>query len=208
MRVNFACLMAAGAAGLCALTAAAQDAPGTVAIAEGREGLTLTLPGGPVAIARSAAGAGGACPPACIQPMTLAPGIATLGEIEVLDFLAAEVAAGTGLILDVRLPDQAAGGTIPGAVNLPHPVLAPGNPLLPEVLAALGAPSLPGGGIDTTAARRLALVCGGAWSPDCAQAAAHLLSAGWPAERLLYYRGGMDQWRALGLTIARPGDAG
>ena len=59
-----------------------------------------------------------ACPPFCITPMTIAPGVATIGELEVMDFLEKQAASGAGLLLDSRLPEFFANGSIPGAVNL------------------------------------------------------------------------------------------
>ena len=79
------------------------------------------------------------CPPFCITPMTVAPGVVTLGELEVMDFLETRVAAGEGLLLDSRLPEFFAKGTIPGAVNLPFATLDPTNPYRDEILKALGA---------------------------------------------------------------------
>jgi hypothetical protein len=38
--------------------------------------------------------------------------------------------------------------------------------------------------------------------PGTAQAIEALLAAGWPAERLLYYRGGIHDWVTLGLPLA------
>ncbi|MGD8874228.1 MAG: rhodanese-like domain-containing protein, partial [Gammaproteobacteria bacterium] len=46
------------------------------------------------------------CPPFCIQPATLAPGVETIGEIEVLDYLAKMNAGDSSiLVIDSRTPD-------------------------------------------------------------------------------------------------------
>jgi hypothetical protein len=60
------------------------------------------------------------CPPFCIQPSTLAPGVETIGEVEMLDYLA-RVSAGDNsiLVVDSRTPDWVRNGTIPGSVNIP-----------------------------------------------------------------------------------------
>ena len=47
--------------------------------------------------------------------------------------------------------------------------------------------------------------CNGPQCPATAQAIEALLAAGWSAERLLYYRGGIHDWVALGLPLAEPG---
>ena len=50
-----------------------------------------------------------------IQPISLAPGVRTVGELEVIEHLR----AGRPLV-DCRLPEYVDRGTIPGAVNIPH----------------------------------------------------------------------------------------
>ena len=74
------------------------------------------------------------CPPFCIHPMSAAPGVTTIGELEVLDFLEREVASGKGLLVDARVPEWFAKGSIPGAVNIPFPTLAETNPFRDEIL--------------------------------------------------------------------------
>ena len=46
--------------------------------------------------------------------------------------------------------------------------------------------------------------CNGPQCPATVQATEALLAAGWPAERLLYYRGGIHDWVTLGLPVAAP----
>ena len=50
-----------------------------------------------------------------IQPMSLAPGVRTVGELEVIEHLRA-----ARPLVDCRLPEYVDRGTIPGAVNIPH----------------------------------------------------------------------------------------
>ena len=60
------------------------------------------------------------CPPFCIQPMVLAPGVETIAELEVMDYLS-KMANGDGtiLVIDSRTPDWTKKGTIPGSINIP-----------------------------------------------------------------------------------------
>ena len=112
-----------------------------------------------------------------IMPIELAPGVRTVGELEVI----AHVEAGLPLI-DTRLPKYLAGGTIPTARALPHTETA-------ERLDEFD------DRVDTV------LFCNG---PQCAatpDAIRTLLRAGHPAERLLYYRGGIHDWVTLGLPL-------
>ena len=59
------------------------------------------------------------CPPFCIQPATLAEGVETIAELEMLDYLK-RVSDGdeSVLIIDSRTPDWVKKGTIPGSVNI------------------------------------------------------------------------------------------
>jgi 3-mercaptopyruvate sulfurtransferase SseA len=50
-----------------------------------------------------------------VQPIQLAPGVRTVGELELIE----QLGAGAALV-DTRLPHFHRAGTIPGAVNLPH----------------------------------------------------------------------------------------
>jgi hypothetical protein len=46
----------------------------------------------------------------------------------------------------------------------------------------------------------MALFSGGVWSNDAPNAIGHLLRAGYPANKLFYYRGGMQAWAHVGLA--------
>lgn len=148
------------------------------------------------------------CPPFCIHPMQAAPGVETLGELELIAFLQSHVAAGSGVLMDSRLPEWFAKGTIPGAVNVPFATLAPTNPYRDQILAALGGQPRAGGGFDFSGALHLALFCNGPWCDQSPRAIRYLIEAGYPAERLHYYRGGMQNWLLLGLTVIRPPEQG
>jgi rhodanese-related sulfurtransferase len=66
------------------------------------------------------------CPPFCINPMQLAPGVETVGEVEVLAYLDKMTKGDKSiLVVDSRTPDWVAKGTIPGSVNIPWTKLAP-----------------------------------------------------------------------------------
>jgi len=143
------------------------------------------------------------CPPFCIHPISAAPGIETIGEIELMDFLETTVATGKGLLIDSRVPEWFAKGTIPGAINVPFATLEPTNPYRDEILKALGARQT-GAGWDYSAALDLALFCNGPWCDQSPRAIRNLTEAGYPPAKIRYYRGGMQLWMLLGLTVRHP----
>ena len=86
-------------------------------------------------------------------------------------------------------------------MNIPFTLLsADDNPYLEDILAALGATKTDGDW-DFSEAKSLALYCNGPWCDQSPRAIQGLLKAGYPAEKLFYYRGGMQNWQLLGLTV-------
>jgi rhodanese-related sulfurtransferase len=57
---------------------------------------------------------------------------------------------------------------------------------------------------DFTSAKKLILWCNGMWCGQSPRAIQGLLELGYPAEKILYYRGGMQVWQSLGLTVIVP----
>ena len=146
------------------------------------------------------------CPPYCIQPMLLAQGVETLGELEVLECLQ-RIRRGEGklMLVDSRTPDWYAKGTIPGAVNIPYAQnmagLATDLPGVKKTLADLFGVTQAGGARDFSAALTLAIFCNGPWCGQTPNYIRTLLSLGYPASKLKWYRGGMQDWCSLGLTV-------
>lgn len=143
------------------------------------------------------------CPPFCIHSMEAAPGVETVGELEVIDFIEDTVATGQGLLIDSRLPEWFAKGTIPGAVNVPFSTLDASNPYRDQILTALGG-AKNGNAWDFSGARQLTLFCNGPWCDQSPRSIKSLVDAGYPAEKIKYYRGGMQLWLLLGLTVQNP----
>ncbi|MEO7136449.1 MAG: hypothetical protein ABI037_01910 [Gemmatimonadales bacterium] len=60
------------------------------------------------------------CPPFCIQPSELAPGVTTIGELEVLHFLKTIGDGDTSMmVIDSRTPGREDTRIIPGTVTIP-----------------------------------------------------------------------------------------
>lgn len=146
------------------------------------------------------------CPPFCIHSMSAAPGVVTVGELELLDFLLTEVRDGQGLVVDARTPAWHKKGTIPGSVNIPFTILTAraDDPVLNKVLKALGARRDKYGNWNFRGAKQLLLFCNGPWCDQSPRAIKGLMRQGYPPEKLFYYRGGMQMWQLLGLTTVVP----
>ncbi|MBD3665765.1 rhodanese-like domain-containing protein [Sulfitobacter aestuariivivens] len=143
-----------------------------------------------------------ACGAGCVVPMQAARGVPTLGEIEVLAFLTDEVAGNAGLMVDARAPQDRAKGFIPGSVSLPQHTLSESNSFRDDILRALGARDLDGV-FDFTNARALLVYDTGPGSDDAGKLISKLMTTGYPAEKLFYYRGGMQVWTVLGFSIEK-----
>lgn len=149
------------------------------------------------------------CPPFCVQPMQLLPGVNTIGEIEMLGFLQ-RVAKGDKnlLIIDSRTPDWVAKGTIPSAVNIPWTQLyreaSTYEPIVVEsiLIDRFGA-TLEDNIWDFSKAKELVFFCNGAWCGQSPTNIKTLVSMGYPAHKIHWYRGGMQAWNSLGLTTVQ-----
>jgi rhodanese-related sulfurtransferase len=149
------------------------------------------------------------CPPFCIQPMVLAPGVETLGEREILNYLV-KMSSGDDsiLVVDSRTPDWVAKGTIPGAVNLPWTLLNPAKGADPisigEIMEdSFGVQSLEGLW-DYSKAKTLVMFCNGMWCGQSPNNIKNLLKFGYPAHKIKWYRGGMQNWANLGFNTVKP----
>ncbi|OOY05649.1 rhodanese-like domain-containing protein [Thioclava sp. F28-4] len=132
------------------------------------------------------------CPSFCIQPMIPAPGVTPVGELEMLEFLKDP----NVVVVDGRVTRDFEGGAIPGAINIPYMEA-------PDRLGELGCqPDFEGFICDGEDVKSVALYCNGPWCGQSPTAARRMIEAGFPAEKIYYYRGGMQQWRLLGLTVS------
>ncbi|MEN9011731.1 MAG: rhodanese-like domain-containing protein [Yoonia sp.] len=143
------------------------------------------------------------CPDFCIQPMVPAAGVTPVGELEVIQFLQDDVANNTGLLINARLPDGFSKGALPGAVNVPFAALNADNPYQAEILQALGAKTSETG-LDFANARALLVYGNGPWDAQSSRAVRSLIDAGYPANLIQNYRGGLEDWLHLGLSTVLP----
>ncbi len=151
------------------------------------------------------------CPPFCIQPAVAAPGVETVGELEVLGYLKR---IGDGdrkvMVIDSRTPEWIIRGTIPGSVNIPwnkinvdvegtFELAAEAETLHDILTEQLGVQDI-NGTLDFRNAKTLVLFCNGIWCPQSSINIKTLIKLGYPAYKLKWYRGGMQDWVSLGMT--------
>jgi rhodanese-related sulfurtransferase len=166
------------------------------------------------------------CPPFCINPLHIDDRVETVAELEVIKFMETVMYRGDGVLIDARTPSWYKKGTIPGSINIPFTVFekGPDDVELAEVLESLGAVErgevnpvismIESVGLldgdqktekwDFSNAKELLLWCNGPWCGQSPRAIRGLINAGYPTDKLYYYRGGMQMWQSLGLTTIVP----
>lgn len=165
------------------------------------------------------------CPPFCIQPMNLGKGIETIGELEVINY-AKKMSEGDKniLLVDSRTPDWVARGTIPSAINISWVKLTPRKGATTEgimkvLIGQFGVKLKKGKDdmdvdeaiadgdtstvFDFSNAKTLIMFCNGMWCGQSPASIAALIKFGYPSDKIKYYRGGIQDWKILGLTTVK-----
>ncbi|PID33888.1 MAG: sulfurtransferase [Thiotrichales bacterium] len=154
------------------------------------------------------------CPPFCIQPNVAAPGVETIAELEVLDYLKQASTDNSVVVIDSRTNDWVLRGTIPGSINIPWTKLSVAGEdvwedsedaltavdVMKELFGVKGSDDE----LDFTDAKTLVLFCNGPWCPQSTINIRSLVKKGYPANKIKWYRGGMQAWVTLGLTTIPP----
>lgn len=79
-----------------------------------------------------------------------------------------------------------------------------GNNLWSELLVKLGLKDASRSPWDYSNAKDILLWCNGMWCGQSPRAIKNLLKQQYPANKIYYYRGGMQSWQILGLTVVIP----
>ena len=139
------------------------------------------------------------CPPFCIQPMSI-KGVRTVGELEVLDFIKGLKGKEAKLLIDIRTNKLYNQNTIPGAINLPYSMLKDKSKYQEQVLQLLGGKKR---GKKWIFKLVPTLLIFGENEEDskATKSIKTLLELSYPAQKIYYYRTGIDAWNRLGLTL-------
>ncbi|MGV6810226.1 MAG: rhodanese-like domain-containing protein [bacterium] len=165
------------------------------------------------------------CPPFCIQPMKVDDAVDTIGEIEIIDYLKKRAEGDESiLVIDSRTKTWVSRGTIPSAKNISWIALNPKKGATTEDIMNLmvkefGVKLMDGADdiavdeaivagdtskvFDFKEAKTLVMFCNGMWCGQSPSNIKTLLKFGYPAEKLKWYRGGMQNWSNLGFTTAK-----
>ncbi len=140
------------------------------------------------------------CPPFCIHPMKVAPKIKTIAEPELIEYFKNYINKGKGILVDARLPNWYYTETIPSAVNIPFTLVENGDKeVFDQLFKSLGAVKKDGKW-NFSKAKILITFCNGVWCDQSPRFIKAMLKAGYPAEKMVYYRDGFQGWKLLGLT--------
>lgn len=142
-----------------------------------------------------------------IYPMYLDTDITTYGELEVLAFIKQMQTDDSLMLIDVCKKEFYHYRTIPGAVNMPfNHFKDPTNYVFEfeQHMKDLGVSvNDENDSLDFTHAKTITLFCNGPWCSLSVTAILALLDIGYPPEKIKWYRGGLQEWLAAGMTSTR-----
>lgn len=143
-----------------------------------------------------------------IQPIAFNDTIKTVGELEVLEFMKNKIALQPSkyALIDSRPASWFEYFTIPTALNVPYNEMEKDELFADEYYAnldKLGIKDLGNGNFDVSNAKTIILFCNGAWCSQSNKAMNILIDIGYPQEKIMWYRGGIQSWLNVNLTIAK-----
>jgi rhodanese-related sulfurtransferase len=139
------------------------------------------------------------CPPYCIQAMNI-NNIKTIGELETINFIKLLQDKKDRILIDTRSVRAYNESTIPGAINIPSVLLDIDNKYRDDILKLLGGKKLQNKWYFRNI-KTLLLFDNGILDNQSQKAIESLINVGYPQNKILYYRGGFNSWKDLGLTI-------
>jgi len=141
-----------------------------------------------------------------LLPMQLHEDITTYGELEILAFLKQMQNDDSMMLIDGRKQDWFDYRTIPGAINMPFHHFKERNAFEFEFehnLRILGVKINEDESMDFSKVKTIAIFCNGPWCSQSVAMIEALLDVGYPADKMNWYRGGMQTWLAAGMTSTR-----
>jgi len=148
-----------------------------------------------------------------LQPMHLYKGVKTVAELEVLSHIKKVVQDSDKFILiDARTKEWYDQMTIPMSVNLPYNEIhsediedmeddediAEFNHMI-KILGIVNSR----GYLNFTRAKIALIFCNGSWCSQSSKFIMKLINMGYPEDKLLWYRGGVQDWLVSGFTVTK-----
>ncbi|PHS78887.1 MAG: sulfurtransferase [Rhodospirillaceae bacterium] len=140
------------------------------------------------------------------MPMSLSAKIETLGELEFIAYMKKASTDESIFVVDTRTPGWHRDLRIPCTTNVAFTEFADDKEIaIFALLDHFGVTEADDGTLDFSKAKTVVGYCNGFW---CGQTPGMFVNAkfslknlGYPEEKLKYYRGGMQAWTALGLSV-------
>ncbi len=143
-----------------------------------------------------------------VQPIMIDKDIKTVGELEVLKMLQLlDFEPENYILIDARRADFYKKLTIPHSVNIAKNDLVFDADFPEEFeknLKILNITKKKNGTYDFSHAKEAIVYCNGAWCTQSAKAIKALVKLGYPKKKLLWYRGGLQDWISMGFTTQEP----
>lgn len=141
------------------------------------------------------------CPPFCIQPTKIDKRVENIGEVELIKFINTKISSHKGILIDTRLKSWFELETIPSSINIPFSIIESASKKRMEMIfKILGMKITEDGSWDFSKAKELAIFDNGIWCAQATHFLPNMLKYGYPAEKILYYREGLQGWKLVGLT--------
>ena len=144
-----------------------------------------------------------------VQPAKIS-GIKTVAELEVLEFLElASYESEKYVLVDARREVWFLDATIPSAINIPYTEVKYDSDIpedferLLKVFNIKVIGNVEDGKFDFSEAKTAILFCNGSWCVQSVTAIRELVKMGYPKEKLMWYRGGIQDWNILGFTTVK-----
>lgn len=141
-----------------------------------------------------------------LQPLTMDDQIKTVGELEVLAHIKkSHKDPSKYILIDSRRLEWYTQMTIPTAHNLPYNEIEYDEDFAEDFIKMLGMLQIKKTkkGLDFSNAKHAVLFCNGSWCVQSPRAIEKLVKLGYPKEKLLWYRGGLQDWLAYGFTVLK-----
>lgn len=129
-----------------------------------------------------------------LQPLIPIKGVVPADEIDILKALNDK----DSIVVDMRVVEDRANGTIPGSVGIPYTEVTMRMNELGCQKSSAGSSKW-----DCSKAKKVYAFCNGPVCPQSPIAIAAMTRDGFPVTKIYYYRGGMLDWDALGLTTVK-----